>query len=75
MKANNALPFVRAMTYCEVVDRFSFALVTEDAEGGSTEESAYSEATTSQYIAAVDATLDAMRRVARGEVAAASPAT
>jgi hypothetical protein len=131
MKANNALPFVPAMTYCEVLDRiddltfdrdievfgdryteritlqpqrrvvftringpvlgtivndieqvegdlflrFSFALVIEDAEGGSTEESAYAEATTSQYIAAVGATLDAMRRVARGEVAAAFPAT
>jgi hypothetical protein len=125
MKANNALPFVPAMTYCEVIDRiddltfdrdidvfgaryteritlqperrvvftrikgpvlgtivndieqveadlflrFSFALVIEDAEGGSPEEAAYAEATTSQYIAAVGATLDAMRRVARGEVA------
>jgi hypothetical protein len=123
MKANNALPFVPSMTYCEVTDRiddltfdrdidvfgdryserislqpqrrvvftrikgpvlgtivndieqvdgelflrFSFALVLEAAEGGSPEETAYANETTSAYVAAVSATLTAMRRVARGE--------
>jgi hypothetical protein len=123
MKANNALPFVPSMTYCEVTDRideltfdrdidvfgdryseritlqpqrrvvftrikgpvlgtivndieqvdgelflrFSFALVLESAEGGSSEETAYADETTSAYVAAVGATLAAMRRVARGE--------
>uniref|UniRef100_UPI003D750647 SRPBCC family protein n=1 Tax=Nocardia sp. bgisy134 TaxID=3413789 RepID=UPI003D750647 len=124
MKANNALPFVPAMTHCEVTARlddetfdreidlfgdryserialeterrvvftrlsgpvlgtitndieedaeglflrFSFALVLGGAASGSPEESAYAAEMTTQYIAAVGATLNAMRRVARGEV-------
>jgi len=120
LKANNALPFVPAMTHCEVFDRiddltfdrrielfgdpyverislqpkrrvvftrlsgpvlgtivndiedvdgdlylrFTFALVLENAESGSTEEQAYANETTSQYFAAVAGTLAAMRKVA-----------
>lgn len=123
MKANNALPFVPVMTYCEVTARlddetfereieafgdryierialqpqqrvvftrlagpvlgtitndieedaeglflrFSFALVLEGAQSGSPEESAYADETKAHYVAAVGATLNAMRRVARGE--------
>jgi hypothetical protein len=131
MKANNALPFVPAMTHCEVTARlddetfdreielfgdryseritlqpqrrvvftrisgpvlgtiandieevegalylrFSFALVLEGAQSGSLEESAYADETTSQYVAAVGATLEAMRRVARGEAPVTMPAS
>jgi hypothetical protein len=126
MKANNALPFVPSMTYCEVVARhsetvfdrdidfrgqrfteritleaphrvvftriagpvlgtianeiegtdddlalrFSFALVVAGVQGGSTEEQAYADGMTGDYLKAVAATLTAMRRVAAGETAA-----
>ncbi|HEV7965849.1 MAG TPA: SRPBCC family protein [Actinoplanes sp.] len=128
MKANNALPFVPAMTYCEVVTRhsdtvfdrdidfrgqrfteritleaphrvvftriagpvlgtianeiegseddlelrFSFALVVAGVPGGSAEESAYAAGMTGDYLKAVAATLDAVRRIAAGEPAAAA---
>ncbi|MFX0574553.1 SRPBCC family protein [Nocardia nepalensis] len=131
MKANNALPFVPAMTHCVVTARlddetfereielfgdryserialelerrvvftrlsgpvlgtivndieedagglflrFSFALVLGGAQSGSPEESAYANEMASQYVAAVGATLNAMRRVARGEASVALPAT
>ncbi|WP_433201686.1 SRPBCC family protein [Nocardia sp. CA-107356] len=131
MKANNALPFVPAMTHCHVTARlddetfereielfgdryserislqpqrrvvftrlsgpvlgtiandieedegalflrFSFALVLEGAQSSSAEESAYADETATQYVAAVGATLDAMRRVARGEAPVALPAS
>ncbi|MFE3029984.1 SRPBCC family protein [Nocardia tengchongensis] len=55
--------------------RFSFALVLEGAPSGSPEELAYADETTTHYIAAVSATLTAMRRVARGEAPVALPAT
>jgi len=120
MKANNALPFVPAMTYCEVVQRlsdtvfdrdidfrgermteritleaphrvvftriagsvlgtianeieeadgslflrFSFALVVHDVEGGSVEERKYADGMTTDYLKAVEATLNAMRKLA-----------
>jgi hypothetical protein len=125
MKANNALPFVPSMTYCEVVARhsdtvfdrdidfrgqrfteritlesphrvvftriagpvlgtianeiegtdddlalrFSFALVVAGVPGGSSEERAYADGMTGDYLKAVAATLTAMRRVAAGETA------
>ncbi|WP_088288256.1 SRPBCC family protein [Kineosporia sp. A_224] len=124
-KANNALPFVPAMTECQVVERlsatvfdrdivfrgqsfreritleephrvvftrtagpvlgtianevegdgddlqlrFSFALTVEGVPGGSAEEAAYADGMTADYLKAVAATLDAMRRIARGEAA------
>ncbi len=127
MKANNALPFVPSMTYCEVVARhsdtvfdrdidfrgqrfteritlesphrvvftriagpvlgtianeiegdddslalrFSFALVVAGVQGGSSEEQAYAEGMTGDYLKAVAATLTAMRRVAAGETVTA----
>jgi len=120
LKANNALPFVPAMTYCEVTERhsdtvfdrdidfrgqrfteritleephrvtftriagpvlgtianevegsdadlalrFSFALVIHGVEGGSAEEQAYADSMTGDYLKAVAATLNAMRRLA-----------
>ena len=125
LKANNALPFVPAMTYCEVTERhsdtvfdrdialstgpgrgerfteritleqphrvtftriagpvlgtianeiegpeddlklrFSFALVVADVEGGSAAEQQYAESMTGDYLKAVTATLNAMRRLA-----------
>jgi hypothetical protein len=120
LKANNALPFVPAMTYCEVTERhsdtvfdrdidfrgqrfteritleephrvtftriagpvlgtianevegsdadlalrFSFALVVHGVEGGSAEEQAYADSMTADYLKAVAATLNAMRRLA-----------
>ncbi len=120
LKANNALPFVPSMTYCEVVARhsdtvfdrdidfrgqrfteritlepphrvvftriagpalgtianeidgpeddlhlrFSFALVVSGVEGGSTGEGEYADSMTGDYLKAVDATLNAMRRMA-----------
>jgi hypothetical protein len=130
LKAENALPFVPAMTYCEVTQRhgdhvfdrdidfrgqrfteritleaphrvtftriagpvlgtianeiagneqgagddlqlrFSFALVVAGVEGGSAEEKAYAESMTSDYLKAVEATLNAMRRLAEGVPAA-----
>jgi hypothetical protein len=122
LKAENALPFVPAMTYCEVTQRhgdtvfdrdidfrgqrfteritleaphrvtftriagpvlgtianeiqgagddlrlrFSFALVVAGVAGGSAEEKAYAESMTGDYLKAVEATLNAMRRVAEG---------
>jgi hypothetical protein len=122
LKANNALPFVPAMTYCEVTRRhsdtvfdrdidfrgqrfteritleaphrvtftriagpvlgtianeviagqddlalrFSFALVIMGVTGGSAEEQAYADSMTGDYLKAVAATLNAMRRVAEG---------
>jgi hypothetical protein len=126
LKAENALPFVPAMTYCEVTQRhgdnlfdrdidfrgqrfteritleaphrvtftriagpvlgtianeiegagddlqlrFSFALVVAGVEGGSAEEKAYAESMTGDYLKAVAATLNAMRRLAEGVPAA-----
>ncbi len=120
LKANNALPFVPSMTFCNVVDRlsdtvfdrdidfrgqrfteritlqapsrviftriagpvlgtianevegpdddlqlrFSFALLIADAEGGSAAEQEYASSMTGDYLKAVDATLQAMRRIA-----------
>ena len=126
LKANNALPFVPAMTYCEVTDRhsdtvfdrdidfrgqrfteritleaphrvtftrmagpvlgtianeiestddgdlalrFSFALVVHGVAGGSAEEQAYADSMTGDYLQAVAATLNAMRRLAEAAVA------
>ena len=121
-KANNALPFVPAMTQCEVLERrgelefdreiefrgqqfveritleperrvtftriagpvlgtianeiegpeddlklrFSFALVVEGVEGGSAQEQEYADSMTGDYLKAVAATLNAMRRIAEG---------
>ena len=125
LKANNALPFVPAMTYCEVTQRhsdtvfdrdidfrgqrfteritleaphrvtftriagpvlgtianeiidgqdglalrFSFALVVLGVAGGSAEEQAYADSMTGDYLKAVAATLNAMRRLAEAAVA------
>jgi Domain of unknown function (DUF1857) len=125
LKANNALPFVPAMTYCEVTRRhsdtvfdrdidfrgqrfteritleapyrvtftriagpvlgtianeiestddslalrFSFALVVMGVAGGSAEEQAYADSMTGDYLQAVAATLNAMRRLAEAAVA------
>src|ERR1700733_6052864 len=123
LKANNALPFVPAMTYCEVTRRhsdtvfdrdidfrgqrfteritleaphrvtftriagpvlgtianeiestddgdlalrFSFALVIHGVMGGAAEEQAHANAMTGDYLQAVAATLNAMRRLAEG---------
>ena len=120
LKANNALPFVPSMTYCEVTERhsdtvfdrdidfrgerfteritmeephrvtftriagpvlgtianeiegpeddlklrFSFALVVAGVEGGSAAEQEYAGSMTGDYLKAVAATLNAMRRIA-----------
>jgi acetylaranotin biosynthesis cluster protein L len=124
LKANNALPFVPSMTYCEVTQRhsdtafdrdidfrgqrfteritleaphrvtftriagpvlgtianevagneqgdgddlalrFSFALVVHGVPGGSAEEKEYADSMTGDYLKAVAATLNAMRRLA-----------
>jgi Domain of unknown function (DUF1857) len=125
LKANNALPFVPAMTYCEVTQRhsdtvfdrdidfrgqrmteritleapyrvtftriagpvlgtianeiegtagdlalrFSFALVIHGVPGGSAEEEEYADSMTGDYLKAVAATLNAMRRLAEAAVA------
>jgi Acetylaranotin biosynthesis cluster protein L len=122
LKANNALPFVPSMTYCEVTRRhsdtvfdrdidfrgqrfteritleaphrviftriagpvlgtianeiidgndglalrFSFALVVMGVAGGSDEEQDYADSMTGDYLKAVAATLNAMRRLAEG---------
>ncbi len=119
LKANNALPFVPSMTYCEVTQRhgdtifdrdidfrgerfteritleqphrvtftriagpvlgtianeiegpeddlklrFSFALVVQGVEGGSAAEQEYADSMTGDYLKAVAATLNAMRRL------------
>ncbi len=47
--------------------RFSFALVVAGVEGGSSEEQAYADGMTADYLKAVAATLAAMRRIAAGE--------
>jgi hypothetical protein len=49
--------------------RFSFALVVAGVPGGSQAERKYAEGMTADYLKAVAATLDAMRRIARGEAA------
>jgi hypothetical protein len=125
LKANNALPFVPSMTYCEVIERysdtvfdrdidfrgerfteritlerphrvtftriagpvlgtianeiegpdddlrlrFSFALVVDGVEGGSAREREYADSMTGDYLKAVAATLNAMRRIAEGKSA------
>jgi hypothetical protein len=125
LKADNALPFVPAMTRCDIVERygpasfdrdiefrgqrfreritleephrvvftrisgpvlgtianeiegpdddlqlrFSFALVVAGVQGGSQAEREYADGMTADYLNAVAATLDAMRRIARGEAA------
>jgi hypothetical protein len=131
LKANNALPFVPAMTYCEVTQRhsdtvfdrdidfrgqrfteritleapyrvtftriagpvlgtianeiestddgdlalrFSFALVVHGVAGRSAEEQAYADSMTGDYLQAVAATLNAMRRLAEGAKDAEVPA-
>jgi len=122
LKANNALPFVPSMTFCEVTARygdtvfdrdidfrgqrfteritleaprrvvftriagpvlgtianeiegagddlslrFSFALVVAGVEGGSAGEQEYAGSMTADYLKAVEATLNAMRRLAAG---------
>lgn len=124
LKANNALPFVPAMTHCEVLERrgelefdreiefrgqqfveritlepenrvtftriagdvlgtianeieeddagdlslrFTFALVLKGVAPGSVEEAEYAEGMKGDYLKAVEATLAAIRRVAKGE--------
>jgi hypothetical protein len=130
LKANNALPFVPSMTYCEVTERhgevvfdrdidfrgqrfteritleaphrvvftriagpvlgtianeiegpeddlklrFSFALVVEGVEGASAAERDYAESMTGDYLKAVAATLNAMRRLAEGDPSPTIPA-
>jgi len=125
LKANNALPFVPSMTYCEVTERhsdtvfdrdidfrgqrfteritleaphrvtftriagpvlgtianevegpeddlklrFSFALVVAAVEGGSAAEREYADSMTGDYLKAVAATLNAMRRIAEDQSA------
>jgi hypothetical protein len=126
LKANNALPFVPSMTFCEVTERhsdavfdrdidfrgarfteritleapyrvtftriagpvlgtianeiestddgdltlrFSFALVIHGVAGGSAEEQAYADSMTGDYLQAVAATLNAMRRLAEAAIA------
>jgi len=126
LKANNALPFVPSMTYCEVTRRhsdtvfdrdidfrgqrfteritleaphrviftriagpvlgtianeiegadddlrlrFSFALIVAGVEGGSAQEQEYADSMTGDYLKAVAATLNAMRRLAENAVSA-----
>jgi hypothetical protein len=100
LKANNALPFVPSMTFCDVTERhtleaphrvvftriagpvlgtianeiegddddlrlrFSFALVVAGVQGGSPAEQDYADSMTGDYLKAVAATLNAMRRLA-----------
>ena len=126
LKANNALPFVPSMMFCEVTQRhsdtvfdrdidfrgerfteritleqphrvtftriagpvlgtivneiegpaddlklrFSFALVVAGVEGGSAREQEYADSMTGDYLKAVAATLNAMRRIAQDAVSA-----
>ncbi len=49
--------------------RFSFALAVTGVVAGSAEETAYADSMTADYLRAVEATLDAIRRIARGESA------
>ncbi len=131
LKANNALPFVPSMTYCEVTQRygdtvfdrdidfrgerfteritleephrvvftriagpvlgtianeiedtaaeglqlrFSFALVVAGVEGGSAAEREYADSMTGDYLKAVAATLNAMRRLAEDASSASTGA-
>ena len=53
----------------ELALRFSFALVVQGVEGGSAAEREYADAMTDDYLKAVASTLDAVRRVVRGEAA------
>jgi Domain of unknown function (DUF1857) len=46
--------------------RFSFALIVEGVEGGSAREQEYADSMTDDYLKAVAATLNAMRRIAEG---------
>jgi hypothetical protein len=127
LKANNALPFVPSMTYCEVIERhsdtvfdrdiefrgqrfteritleephrvvftriagpvlgtianeieggdddlalrFSFALVVAGVEGGSAAEQEYAASMTGDYLKAVEATLNAIRRMAADDTVSA----
>ena len=52
--------------------RFSFALVVRELEPGSDEESAYAAGMKRDYLSAVDATLNAMRRRAQEEAPASA---
>jgi hypothetical protein len=54
--------------------RFSFALVVTGVEGGSPAESEYAESMTGDYLKAVAATVNAMRRMAAGPAAASRAA-
>jgi ketosteroid isomerase-like protein len=49
--------------------RFSFALVVQGVDGGSAAEREYADGMTDDYLKAVASTLDAVRRVVRGEAA------
>ena len=50
--------------------RFSFALVVEGVEGGSAREREYADSMTGDYLKAVAATLNAMRRLAEAKISA-----
>ncbi len=50
--------------------RFSFALVVQGVEGGSAAEQEYADSMTGDYLKAVAATLNAMRRLAENAVSA-----
>ena len=52
--------------------RFSFALVAAGVEGGSAAERKYADSMTGDYLKAVAATLNAMRRLAEDPAAASS---
>jgi acetylaranotin biosynthesis cluster protein L len=52
--------------------RFSFALTVTGVAGGSAEEQQYADTMTGDYLKAVDATLGAMRRLARAETVGAA---
>ena len=52
--------------------RFSVALVVQGVEGGSAEERTYADGMTDDYLKAVASTLDAVRRVVRGEASLTS---
>ena len=78
LKANNALPFVPSMTYCEVTERHSDTVFDRvqlrpgggGVEGGSAREQEYADSMTGDYLKAVAATLNAMRRIAESQVSA-----
>lgn len=52
--------------------RFSFALVVQGLAGGSDAEKEYAEGMKGDYLRAVEATLAAMRRIAKGEAISAA---